>query len=82
METAYLDSRDFPADSEEYLPTEVMENGWIETLEGVIIESIAANARDQVLNPTLDQLLKTFIYYYKYDSYIQFCDSNDIDRHR
>lgn len=67
-----LDSFDFPPESEDYLPEQVTTEGWIETLDAAMIEDVVMNAKDQIENPTDEQLLQAFIFYYKNDGFIEF----------
>lgn len=67
-----LDSYDFPPDSDEYIPKQVKTNGWIETLDRASIEDVIYYANDQFDNPSLDQLLKSFIFYYENDAFLDF----------
>lgn len=67
-----LDSFDFPPDSDEFLPEQVKNNGWIETLDGAGIEDVIDNVNDQLVNPSLDHLLQAFIYYFENDAFLVF----------
>lgn len=67
-----LDSYDFPPDSEDYLPKQVKKNGWIEILDGASIEDVIDYANNQLDNPSLDQLLKSLIFYYENDAFLDF----------
>ena len=67
-----LDARDFPSDSDEYLPKQVKNDGWIEVLDGGMIEEIVANAKEQLGVPSLDELFKAFIFYYENDAFLEF----------
>ncbi|GEM_PF-584979 len=67
-----LDSFDFPSDSDDFLPEQVKQNGWIETLDGASIEDVIDNVNNQLENPSLDQLLQAFIYYFENDAFIVF----------
>ncbi len=67
-----LDSYDFPPDSDDYLPEQAKENGWIETLDGASIEDVVENAKAQLDKPSLDQLFCAFIYYYENDAFLEF----------
>ena len=67
-----LDARDFPPDSDEYLPKQVKNDGWIEVLDGGTIEEIVANANEQLGVPSLDELFKAFIFYYENDAFLEF----------
>ncbi|WP_217492398.1 DUF7716 domain-containing protein [Lysinibacillus xylanilyticus] len=66
-----LDSSDFSPDSDAYLPEQVRENGWIETLDGASIEDVLENVRAQLGKPSLDQLLSAFIFYYENDAFLE-----------
>jgi len=67
-----LDSSEFAPDSDEYLPKEVKEDGWVEVLDRNTIEEIVFNAGEYNGERTLDELLKAFIYYFKNDAFIVF----------
>jgi len=67
-----LDARDFPPDSDEYLPKQVKNDGWIEVLDGGTIEEIVANANEQLGVPSLEELFKAFIFYYENDAFLEF----------
>lgn len=69
-----LDSRDFPPDSDEYLPVQAKENGWIETLDNGTIEEIVENAQIQSGNNLLsdEQLFAAFVFYVENDAFIDF----------
>lgn len=67
-----LDARDFPPDSDEYLPEQVKNDGWIEVLDGGTIEEIVANAKQQLGVPSLDELFKAFIFYCENDAFLEF----------
>lgn len=67
-----LSSFDFPPDSDDFLPEQVKNNGWIDTLEGAAIEDVIDNAKYQLENPTVDQLLNAFIFYYENDAFMEF----------
>lgn len=66
------DSDDFPPDSDDYLPEQAKKNGWIATLDSAIIEDVIDYANDQIDNPSLDQLLEAFIFYYENDAFLDF----------
>lgn len=67
-----LDSFDFPPDSDDFLPVQVKNHGWIETLDGASIEDIVINANNQLENPSIDQLFQAFIYYFENDAFLVF----------
>ncbi|VXC73667.1 conserved hypothetical protein [Enterobacterales bacterium 8AC] len=67
-----LNSIDFPPDSEDYLPKQVKEDGWVEVLDGASIEEIVANASLQLVKPTIDDLFNAFVFYFKNDAFIIF----------
>lgn len=67
-----LDARDFPPDSDEYLPEQVKNDGWVEVLDGGTIEEIVANAKQQLGVPSLDELFKAFIFYCENDAFLEF----------
>ena len=66
------DSWDYPLDSDEYLPVEVKKYGWIEVLDKASIEDITSYTKNQLANPTLEQLLEAMIFYYKNDAFLDF----------
>lgn len=66
------DSWDYPLDSDEYLPVEVKKYGWIEVLDKASIEDIISYTKNQLANPTLEQLLEAMIFYYKNDAFLDF----------
>ena len=65
-----LDSRDFPADSNEHLPPQVLNEGWVETLETAMIEDVISNTNQQRVQATLDDYFMAFKYYYQNDAFI------------
>ncbi|MBG9452537.1 hypothetical protein ABE61_00095 [Lysinibacillus sphaericus] len=73
-----LDSFDFSTDSDDFLPEQVKNNGWIETLDGASIEDVIDNVNNQLENPTLDQLLQAFIYYFENDAFLVFLSRSEI----
>ncbi|CDG19899.1 conserved protein of unknown function [Xenorhabdus poinarii G6] len=67
-----LDSADFPPDSDEFLPIQAKENGWVETLDNGLIEEVVENAKAQLGNPSIDDLFNAFIFYFQHDAFIEF----------
>lgn len=67
-----LDSWDFPPDSNEYLPKQVKNDGWIETLDGASIEDVIDYAKQQLDNASLEDLFKSFMFYYENDAFMDF----------
>ena len=67
-----LDSSDFPPDSDDYLPEQVKTDGWIGTLDGASIEDVIDYVNNQLDNPSPDQLLEAFIFYYENDAFLDF----------
>lgn len=65
-----LDSRDFPPDSNEHLPPQVLDEGWLETLETAMIEDVIANTNQQLPRATLDDYFMAFKHYYLNDAFI------------
>lgn len=66
------DSSLYPPGSDEYLPVEVKEEGWIEVLEKQAIEDVVDNVGYQLKAPSLDKLLEAFVYYYENDAFLEF----------
>jgi hypothetical protein len=64
-----LDSRDFPPDSQDYLPPQVLSEGWIETLEKAMIEDVISNADAQLSNPQVDDYFEAFKFFYQNDAF-------------
>ncbi|CAN7603422.1 hypothetical protein LJR230_004327 [Trinickia sp. LjRoot230] len=54
------------------IPAAAKHNGWEATLNSDAIEDIAANAVDQVDNPTIDPLFEAFLFYFENDAFILF----------
>ncbi|CDL85125.1 DUF7716 domain-containing protein [Xenorhabdus szentirmaii] len=67
-----LDSVDFHYDSDEFLPVQAKEGGWIETLDNASIEEIIENARIQLGNPSINELFNAFLFYFQDDAFIEF----------
>ena len=67
-----LDASDFPRDSDEYLPEEVEKYGWIELLEGSDIVSVVKVAKQELENPSMEELFKSLIYYYENDAFREY----------
>ncbi|CAH1544282.1 conserved hypothetical protein [Vibrio rotiferianus] len=67
-----LDSRDFDPESNDYLPEQVKNEGWIEVLDGGAIEEIVDNAKIQLESPSLNDLFRAFVFYYENDAFITF----------
>ncbi|MFJ4344791.1 hypothetical protein [Pseudomonas sp. NPDC089401] len=66
-----LDDKDAdPADDP--TPQVARQNHWQEVLDSDTIEDIVANARAQIPNSTLQQLLEAFVYYVEQDAFIRF----------
>ncbi|MGL4387108.1 MAG: DUF7716 domain-containing protein [Snodgrassella alvi] len=65
-----LDSWDFPPGSDEYLPKQAKNDKCIETLDGSSIEDIVSYAQGQSDNVTLDDLFRSFIFYYENDAFL------------
>lgn len=65
-----LDSQEFSPDSDEYLPTEAKELGWIETLDKSLIEDIVLNLSYKMENPTPDKLFEAFLFYLENDAFL------------
>lgn len=66
------DSWNYPLDSDEYLPVEVKKHGWIEVLDKASIEDVISYTKNQLTDPTLEQLLKSIIFYYENDAFLSF----------
>ena len=69
-----LDSLYLPPDSKDSLPPEVLEEGWVETLDGADIRGIVIVAKRELINPTPEQLLEAFKYYYVYDAFMMYSE--------
>ena len=67
-----LDSVNFAPDSDEHLPKEVKEDGWVSTLDKNIVEEIIFNAGEYKGERTLEELLQAFIFYYENDAFMEF----------
>lgn len=67
-----LDSVDFSPDSDEYLPRQVKEQGWIETLEVAMIEDVIFNAQAQLGTTSIEQLFLAFVFFFQNDAFIEF----------
>lgn len=67
-----MDSSEFEPDSEEYLPKEYLNNGWIEVLDLNTIKDIVENATSQKLDLSINELFDAFVYYYDNDSFLNF----------
>ncbi|MGF6191763.1 DUF7716 domain-containing protein [Serratia sp. 2723] len=67
-----LDSYDYPADSDEYIPKQAKEDGWIEILDNGAIEEVVDNAHEQLGKVSDDELFKAFVFYYENDAFIEF----------
>jgi len=67
-----LDAQNFTPESDDFLPKQVKEEGWIEVLDGGTIEEIVANAKAQLGEPSLYDLFRAFIFYYENDAFINF----------
>lgn len=59
-----LDSRDFPTDSKDYLPPQVLSQDWKEVLEAPTIEYITLNINEQLLQPSIENHLDAFKFYH------------------
>ncbi|MCA5005241.1 DUF7716 domain-containing protein [Sphingobacterium bovistauri] len=57
---------------EEEQTQELLDNGWIETLEAAMIEDVVYNAKEQKEDATPDELLEAFIYYFENDAFKEF----------
>lgn len=66
-----LDSRDFPADSNENLPPQVESEGWIETLDAAMIQDVISYAQQKNPDSTIEDYLKAFVFYYKNDAFLE-----------
>lgn len=64
-----LDSRDFPPGSTDYLPPQVMSDGWKETLDTPMIEDVISNANQQLAAPTVEDYFEAFKFYYENDAF-------------
>lgn len=66
------DSWNYHRGSDEYLPIEVRKYGWIEVLDKASIEDVISYTKNQLINPTLEQLLEAMIFYYENDAFLEF----------
>ena len=67
-----LDSREFEEDSDEYLPPQAKEEGWIESLDTDLISQIMDNFTEtHDREPTPEERLAAFKYYYINDAFIE-----------
>ncbi|MEE4707705.1 hypothetical protein V2K55_18585 [Pseudomonas alliivorans] len=64
-----LDSRDFSPDSKDYLPPQVITEGWKETLDTPMIEDVIFNVNEQIASPTIEDYFEAFKYYYENDAF-------------
>ncbi|MBF6027684.1 hypothetical protein ICY20_08050 [Pseudomonas sp. P115] len=67
-----LDSSDFPPDSDDYLPKQAKEDGWIATLETSAIEDVVDNAKDQLPAASAVDLFNAFLFYFENDAFIEY----------
>ncbi|MDY7073075.1 hypothetical protein PshuTeo2_31980 [Pseudomonas hunanensis] len=67
-----LDSRDFPPDSTDYLPPQVANEGWIETLDTPMIQDVISNTDQQLPSATVEDYFKAFKYYFENDAFLEF----------
>lgn len=67
-----LNSSDFPPDSDDYLPKQAKEDGWLETLNGADIEDVVENVKEQLAQADISVLFEAFIFYYENDAFIEF----------
>lgn len=65
-------SWNYPPDSDEYLPIEAKKYGWIEVLDKASIEDVISYTKNQLENPTLEQLLVAIVFYYENDAFLNF----------
>ncbi|OTP80928.1 DUF7716 domain-containing protein [Gilliamella apicola] len=56
------------------LPKQVIEEGWIATLEQADIEDIVIVANNNSDNPTIDELFDSFVFYFENDAFLQYSD--------
>ncbi|WP_300630399.1 hypothetical protein [Pseudomonas sp.] len=67
-----LDSKDFAPDSTDYLPPQVLSDGWVATLEKAMIEDVIFNADQQLPHPSLESYFKAFEFFYQNDAFLEF----------
>lgn len=67
-----LDGRDFPPDSNGYLPPQVASEGWVETLDTPIIQDVIDYTNKQLPSPTTEDYFKAFKFYYENDAFLEF----------
>lgn len=69
-ECAVLDPDEIENDDDE-APRFAIEQGLRDALGVQTVQMIVANAEEQVGDPTMDELLDAFLYYYDHDAYIR-----------
>ena len=67
-----LDSRDFPPDSTDYLPPQVANEGWIETLDTPMIQDVINYTDQQLPSATVEDYFEAFKYYFENDAFLEF----------
>ncbi|WP_407404112.1 hypothetical protein [Chryseobacterium sp.] len=55
---------------EEEKTEQLLANGWVETLDSVMIEDVIYHAKEQKEKVTTEELLEAFIYFIDNDSYL------------
>lgn len=67
-----LNSRDFAPDSTDYLPPQVIREGWVSTLDKAMIEDVICNVDQQLPDASLETYFKAFKYFYQNDAFMEF----------
>jgi hypothetical protein len=67
-----LDSRDFSPDSTEYLPLQVANEGWIETLNTPMIQDAIDYSYRKLPSATIEDYFEAFKYYFENDVFLEF----------
>lgn len=66
------DSSDYEPGSDNHLPEQIKQEGWIESLDNATIEDIVCNAQEQLGTPGENSLFQAFKFYFDNDAFIQF----------
>lgn len=63
---------EFGEEEEEEKTQQLLANGWVETLDSVMIEDVIYHAKEQIENVTPEELLEAFIYFIENDTFKEF----------
>lgn len=66
------DGSDNEPGSDNHLPVQAKQDGWLETLDNATIEDIFDSAQEQLGTPSEEQLFQAFKYYFDNDAFIEF----------